>query len=88
MAREVDAFMNCVEVRHVRPGWVLSSVADLFKSEWVVESTWSDVPSRDVVLTMRCGGRVVTKATSPTETVLRKVFKKSLAEPLYTSPES
>lgn len=76
MAKDTsDAFMNCMEVRHVQPGMILSSIADFFKSEWLVESTCSIVATRKVELTIRCGARVVTKATAPDETVLRKVYK-------------
>jgi len=74
MAERHNSFMNCVEARHVRPGWLLGSVADLFKSEWLVESTASVVATREIQLTMRCGNRVVTKATAAEDTVLRKMY--------------
>ncbi len=74
--RESDAFLNCMEVQYVQPGMLLSSAADLFKSEWRVESTCCIVATREVELTMVCGGRRLVKATAPDELVLRKVHKR------------
>lgn len=73
-----DAFMNCMEVRHVQAGMVLVSVADMFKAQWVVLAVATRVADRHVELTMQCGGRVLTKATHPLETVLRRVSRSAL----------
>lgn len=67
------AIMLCTEVQYVQPGSVLVSVADMFKSQWVVESTCCVVATRKIELTMVCGTRRVTKATGRDETVLRRV---------------
>lgn len=73
MTRRDVGFMAAMEARNVKPGMVLGGVADLFKSEWLIESTASVVATREIEMTMTYGTRTITRRTAPDEVVLRNV---------------
>lgn len=81
MAKEPDEFVSVMEAEHVKPGMLLCSVADLYKSDWYVEVVAQRVKDRFMLVTMRPvdGGKAVTSAIDPSETVGRKIHKTASA---------
>lgn len=82
---ESEAFINCMEARHVRPGYLLCSVADLFKTEWVVQTIMSRVSDRFIIMELKFGGKTVNSAIAPGEFVERKIYKNQVFN-VYSTP--
>ncbi len=71
------AFVSIVDAPHVRPGWLLCSVADLYKTDWEVMIVASRVADRFLEVTMRPaeGGKPITRTLDRNDTIARKISK-------------
>ncbi len=71
------AFVSIVDAPHVRPGWILCSVADLYKTDWEVQIVSTRVADRFLEVTMHPaeGGKSITRALDPQDTIARKISK-------------
>lgn len=74
--KKPGGMINIMNAPHIRPGFLICSAADLYKSNWEVLEVWSRVKDHKLIVTMRLAdgtGKKVVSELDPDDTFARKI---------------